>query len=164
MIKFTITYRPQLSKRGMNRVLRAAYGRIGQVWVDQMLPKHFTKKGAAEYNYAPRAGEQYARGSKAYKRSYTGNKERRRGHTDPLVWSGKTRDQAKSAASRPSNTKIRIHLPVGHLYKNPKSRTDPRDEILRVSEAERAKLTRLFDRELQRELNHERTLVRKRIR
>lgn len=164
MIKFTITYRPQLSKRGLDRAMRKAYERVGQIWVDDMLPKHFTHKGAAEYNYAPRAGEQYAKGSKAYKRSYTGNKERRKGHTDPLVWSGKTRDQAKSAASRPSNTKVRIRLPVDHLFKNPKSKTDPKSEIVRVSETERAKLTRIFDRELEREMNHERTVVRKRIR
>ncbi len=147
------------SVRAMNEVKRKAWLKVGRYWHEHFREKHFTHEGAAEYHYTPRSGEQSGLSTKQFFRSYTGRKQRYKGHTLPLVWSGDPGLRAMSriasitATATSTRSGCRIALPQANKanFKNPYSQIDMRDELTRVSPAEGAVLAGMVGDELKRE-------------
>lgn len=166
MFDISITYDGAVgphSKRVMDRALKTMYQLVGLTWVHDLLPKHFTHAGAREYAYALRRGEEPGISGKKLWRSYTRKKQRKYGHTLPLVWTGQTRIQSRAARIRASTQTVRITVPADRLRRNPKSRTNPPEEIVRVSPAEVELLTKLADRSLQQSLDADRSHRRRKL-
>lgn len=166
MFQFKVHYtgftpRPgETTQRQWNAVKRAAWTQTGIGWHEFLRPKHFTKEGAAEYGYAPRSGET-GRIKKNFWRSYTGRKQKKYGHTLPLVLSGELRDRSRtasiSATATATQSVCRVRLPGANKanFRNPKSpaNLDMRDELTRISAAEGEQLAVDLDRHMQREFD-----------
>jgi hypothetical protein len=105
-IKVNYVYRGRAAQAGVTsvagwkRLLAEAWKLEARYWQREMLPKHFTVAGAAEYGYQPRQGDPgyqghiptYRKGPKAgqvrFWATYIGRKIGKFGHRRPLVWSG----------------------------------------------------------------------------
>lgn len=130
-----------------------------RTWLDtgewfhrQYVPKRFTHEGARELGYKRRKGE-LQKGQPGYFRTYTGRKERRFGHTLPLVWSGESRALARIRDVRATSNGAKIVLNARKLnLRNPKSYIYMALEIRRVSPRETRETARQFDTTIDREL------------
>ena len=97
---------------------------------DRFVQKHFTKPGAEEYHaenvittapvYAARSGE--GQSGKDFWRSYSGRKQKSKGHQLAMVFSGATRDGAKRCRITATANGVEVTLPgLAHLnYYKPK--------------------------------------------
>jgi len=95
-----ITGGPKVIKKQMNRLVREAMEACAMHWHESFRPIHFTREGFSRYHYHKRS-EKYLR-----------RKIREKGHADPLVFSGKTREQAKKMYLRTSARRATGELPV----------------------------------------------------
>ena len=144
---------PWLMKRELPQILKRVWEEIGNHWHRQMRPKHFTHAGAREYGYTPRKGEKDAASSKGFRRSYSGRKLRKFGHTLPLVYTGESRDITARRDVRPTRHGVRIVMAANKLnYKNPYTAIDKRDEMTRVSPEDTRTLAAMFNRWLNQSL------------
>lgn len=76
------------------------------------MPRRFTPEHAKEAGYKPRQGERMTRQNKLYPRSYTGRKERKFGHRNPLEYSGESKRNAKASVVVVSDSKgVRVKYP-----------------------------------------------------
>jgi hypothetical protein len=120
---------PKLMARERNNVNREVMRDLGNYWHDNFRAKHFTREGAFEYGYALRS------------RGYMIRKAKVKGHQDPLVWSGLSRELSRIKDIRPTATsalsKVRVILHTPALNFIPKGgNINLRDEMTRVSERE----------------------------
>ena len=60
----------------MKSAIERAFVQAGELWVDKILPKHFTTRAASEYDYKPRTSR------------YQLKKLRKFGHQNPLMFTG----------------------------------------------------------------------------
>ena len=132
-----------LTQREWNTITREAWYTVGDKFHKTFVKKHFTKAGAREYGYTPRKGEEFGRKTKARRKSYIGKKKADYGHELPLVFTGHTRDAARRAnikayaMRKGSGVRVIMNLPT--LNFRPKGgKIDMRDEMLRISDRERA--------------------------
>lgn len=154
-----------LGKRELNNEKKGTWKKTGVYWHRKFREKHFTAAGAREYGYYARKGEKMAKGSKAYKRSYTGQKERQFGHTRPLEFSGASRQLTRIRDVRSTSKGVRVVLRAPTFnYRHPKSRINMRAEMTRVSLREADALIRDFDQGLERRLRNFRGTETKTIR
>lgn len=137
-----------LGVREFNNLLKRAWYVTGKYWHTHFRPKHFTKAGAAEYRYLPRKGEESGTTGKSFWRSYTGRKQREKGHTLPLVFSGELRAMSKTASIHATHKGVRVALTRARKanFRHPNSQINMAEELTRVSEAEERKLAEVFDR------------------
>lgn len=153
-----------LKRATFNRLLKAAWGHTGLHWHQNMLPGHFTAMGARKYDYTPRKGQRSGMSQKEFWRSYTGQKKRKMGHADPLVWSGRSRDEAMRPDIRPTSRGVRVVLHAPALnFRHPNSEIDMRDEVTRITPEEVVELTREFDRFIESELRAFRGTVTRKL-
>jgi hypothetical protein len=134
---------PKLAARQRNAVQKEAFAYALKFWHAKYRDKHFTNAGATEYGYTPRKGE---RGSgRRFKGSYTAYKLKKMGHTRPLEFSGRSRALAarENVTSTSKGGRARINAPALN-FRNRFSQINMRDEMTRVSDAERSALTREF--------------------
>lgn len=132
---------------------REALRTMAETWNARYRDLHFAGDARRRYGYLPRKGEDLPHGSKAFRRSYTGQKLRRFGHVLPLVFSGQSRTLARLARVTATSDRARVILPVPGLNRrNPISQIDMRDEATRITEEERSVLTRGLDKDLGRRL------------
>lgn len=144
MIQRTITERgatPRVMLREQNRIAREVSLDVGAFWHDNFLEKHFTQAGAVEYGYAPRDGDRQRPNEKGFRRSYQGRKLRFKGHTKPLVFSGRSRERLRWPRLRVTATRgiatLRILLDAPAFnFKQPTSNVDMRRDITAVSARE----------------------------
>lgn len=148
------------SPRGMRKVWNAgskiAFLDAAQFFDDELRDRRFTTAHAAAAGYTQRKGEGLPRGSKAWKRSYYGQKERRYKHNRPLEKSGKTRDKLRSGGRRTSTRdKARISYSQASVFnfRHPKSMVRMSDEFTRVLPEENEQMAHVYDSRLDRELN-----------
>jgi hypothetical protein len=139
-----------------NTIRREAWIVAGNYWHREFRPKHFTKAGAREYGYMPRAGESGNTRPK-FAQSYTGRKLKKMGHTRPLVWSGTSETLSKIRVVRATATKTKSKAEVvlrtpGLNRQHKDSQIPMRDEMTAVSQAEARKLIEVFDNEVGRQL------------
>jgi hypothetical protein len=140
-------------KKGVvNRAVKSALTAAAKEWHQKYYAGHFTKAGAQKYGYYKRKGELISPGSKAFRRSYTGKKLRKFGHTDPLKFTGETYHLGKVAKIKATSKQARVILPAGLNRKHPKSQIRMRDEATRVLPDESSHLKQIAEAEAQRYL------------
>jgi len=109
-----ITGHAAIPAKQIKPILFKALTAVGFRWRDKWLKVHFKNLATHRYGYTPRQGE---RGShRKHRGSYTWRKLRDKKHSKPLVWSGKSRDDALAttrirAFGTASNAKVTIALP-----------------------------------------------------
>lgn len=131
---------PGMMKRELNNILKACWQHIGTYWHQHFRAKHFTRAGASEYGYAPRS----------YR--YERYKRRKRGHTNPLEWSGvsKIRTMGLDVRATFRGCKVVLHAPVLN-FKRPNMRADMRKEMTVISDREKRELVNQFGYEFRRQ-------------
>lgn len=156
VLDFKIDGIAKLKKRQLNAVLREALKELGEYWIDEMLPKHFTKAGAREYGYTPRKGE--AGSGQGFKNSYTAKKLRDKKHTLPMVYTGETRQIALSQShavgkfrGNEGKSEITIVAP-GLNRRHPNSKIRMQDEVRKVSSREIPILERVLVKLIEKKL------------
>lgn len=144
---YQITYQPSavelLGEEGFSDALVGAMEVVGTTHHGQHLPVHFTEEGKGRYGLTPRSPR------------YERQKQKKYGHTKPLVASGEleqatlygTREIRASRAG--GEAEVRITLPQRALIRNPKSDVDVLAELLVVADQELADLDALAGEELQ---------------
>jgi len=143
-----------LSKREWNRLKKLAWEEVGKIRHAKLRPKHFTKAGAREYDYKPRSGE--AGSGHGFRQSYTDRKLKRWGHTDPLVWSGETRELSSRGNIAATGNGVRLTYPSLRKLNQfkPKSKSgieiDMIEEFQTVSQEEREIIAQLWIVQMER--------------
>lgn len=136
-------------RRQMNAAQKVVWAAGGREFAINNIPRRFTAEHAAEANYSPRAGQREPRGSKAFWKSYFGRKLRYKGTSDPFVWSGATRRNARIASVSATSKSAAVRLPSAR-----KLNFHPRyaAEFRRVTVRERLEFAKSYDRNLDQEL------------
>lgn len=144
---------------------KAAWDETARVWHRRYRDKRFTHEGAREYKFTRRSGMNL-RGAnrKRYKRTYSGRKESKFGHTLPNVWSGLSRRLAKQIVTRPKSKGVRIPLAMTARYPIPNSQINQLREYRAVSEREQTFLTKDHDRRINKRLKSFRQSTTKKAR
>lgn len=122
--------------------------------------KRFTPEHARRAGYTARKGERMSLAAAIRAGTYYGRKLTSKskgggpGRADPLVYSGTTKQRARTAtvAASRSGAKLRYNTPALN-FKNPKSRVNMREEFTRVLPEEQAAIARHYDDGLDRRLN-----------
>jgi len=125
--------------------LKESWNETGRSFAANNIPRRFTREHAKEANYSPRAGETMPRNSKMFLGSYTGRKIRKFGHSDPFVWSGETRRNARSARLTSTGKGVRVSLPDARkLNYNPRYAA----EFVRITAREGVEVGVVLDKAL----------------
>lgn len=138
---------PKRLPRGMPRVLKAAWADVGVMWHKDMRPRHFTHRGAKEYGYRRRIGQDFSRSSKEFRRSYSGRKFRKYGHTFPLVYTGEVKENTRLRDVRSTSKGVRVVLRgANKLNFKPSGWSKTlREEMLTVSDREVGRIHKELD-------------------
>ena len=169
MIEITFTHRGGIPfsrgmpKRRYNAIRKEALTAVGNFWHDKFRELHFTKEGARKYGYTPRSGE--GKSGKPFWQSYTGKKQKAKGHQRPLVWSGKTEELSRrrrfTITSKRDLAILRIKIPAPALnYKNPHSEIDMRKEMTTVTPDEMQAMQQCYVERLADLIRQETAVVR----
>lgn len=157
-VAFKVTYRAPLTtlmrKREWNaQIERPSWIAVGLRHKRANLPKHFTEAGASEYGYATRS------------RKYTRAKQRKHGHTLPLVYTGQLRAAVRVPEIRATSKGVKVVLRGSQKAnrRHPKSRADMVAELRQVSDTEARRLAREKDRAMIRGIRAARGTATKRI-
>ena len=144
---------PRGMAKELNAIKKKLWNETGVFFHRTMLPLRFTKAGGRKLKYAKRKGEGIPKGSPRYARSYTGRKERTQGHTDPLVYSGESKQLARIRDVRSTSKGAKVVLQARKLnFKHPKSRIRMNVEVRRVATDESETLAEYFDARLDERL------------
>lgn len=146
---------PRNFRKVQGECQKAAWLATAAYYHRNLRDKRFTPEHAIEAKYYQRKGEGLPKGSKSYRRSYTGRKERKFGHTRPLEFSGRTRDKVRIATLSSTRSGGRAAYPGANVFnfRHPKSRINMAIEFRRLTNSEGSELAGVFDRELDRQLN-----------
>ncbi len=148
-----------LSAAQMKELILESWTLVGEDWHRRLRPKHFTTAGAREYGYKPRKGEAGNADSKSFWRSYTGRKQKKYGHTRPLVWSGELEQLSRArrieARAFSTRSKVRVIMPQAQKanFRNPHSQINMREELTTVSDAEVVEIAELHNQSMNERLN-----------
>lgn len=94
--------------------------------------KHFLPEGKRLYGYTPRKGEGLS--GKAFYRSYSGRKLKKKGHLKPLVWSGESMALAKIRDVRATrNRATLVQHARGLNRRHPASQVRMNEEIRAIA-------------------------------
>lgn len=136
---------PGILAKEWRAIAKTAWRETGIVFHQSFLPKRFTHEGARLLGYTRRKGE-LLKGTKRYWRTYTGRKEKKFGHTLPLVYSGESRQLARIRDVRATSNGAKVVLNARKLnFKHPKSTIRMNEEIRRVAPVEAEKLSVFHD-------------------
>lgn len=129
-----------LEAKVWREIMATAWERVGVFWHRFILPKHFTREGASEYNYQARV------------KSYMVRKGRRHGHQDPLVFTGDTRAMATRirdvrATSKGANVMLKVPKYIW-MYKGAAPRKAI--ELQATSEGDARACAGILDKEIQK--------------
>lgn len=140
-IKTVMRGLPAMNKRRLNQVLKEVWKKVGAFWHAELLKKHFTEAGAAEYGYQPRTADHQRR------------KQRRFGHQAPLVFTGQMKRQAlreRRVSATSKGCKVKLRLPPYAYYHGMAA------ELTKASRKDRKLIMEFFKKELARELKEAR--------
>jgi len=144
-IKQTIERRGTgFSAKEWREILKRAWDWAGKYWHKFILPKHFTRAGASEYNYKPRKKETEIR------------KARKFHHRRPLVFSGDLERAAKRVRDiRASSKGANIILKNLPRYVFQYRGDDPRKarELTAASERDAKAVAAVMDKQIQRDID-----------
>jgi hypothetical protein len=139
-----------------NKASKASWAETGVRFHSDFRELRFRADHARRAGYLRRKGEGMAFGSKAWKRSYMGQKYRRFQHQRPLEFSGTTR---RAIASMPTITSTSAGVRVRYAgarafnFKHPKSQINMAAEFRRILPEEAKSLARTYENRLQKGLN-----------
>jgi hypothetical protein len=135
-----------LVDKSLSEVLTQSWYEPGRNWAANLRPKHFTKAGGKEYGYEPRAGES-GNERDSFWSSYTGQKQKRFGHTLPLVFSGDLANKSTINRVESSASGVRVILTGANKanFHNPNSHINMRDELTRISQGEAIQSTEILE-------------------
>lgn len=176
MIRIAITETgavPGVLKRELNRLLKEAWAAIGLYWHKNFRPKHFTRAGAREYGYDKRQGEdgavgenpgdfggmhgmwraQRRLGPRGFFSTYTGRKLQKWNHTNPLVWTGISKEQSEQRNIQATRNGVKVVMNTPRLnFRKGKLGMGKtmREEMTAVSAAEAEVLAQVYDTNLTR--------------
>lgn len=141
---------PRGMKRAFNEASKAAWKDTAWEFHGSYRDKRFTAEHAREAGYAFRKGELLPRGTKAFRRSYTGQKLRIHKHTRPLEFSGDTRRavRATSISSTNKGGKAAYRGASRFNFRHPKSKIRMNEEFTRITRQEAGELAAFYDRRL----------------
>lgn len=145
---------PQVTKREQNNVTREAYHTMGVHFHKENIPVRFTERAFYLLQYAPRS------------KKYEKKKIKQKGHRNPLVWSGESKQLAKQQNVKATATKKRAQVDItlasrGLNRKNKRSKILMANEVRRVSPREVPKLQSVLQDGMMdgyRKLEQERTI------
>jgi hypothetical protein len=130
--------------------MSGGFQEMGEHFHEVNLPRRFTYAGGKMLGYQPR------------KEGYTNTKKRRKGHVDPLVWSGTSRKLATEirdvrVKSTDKNTSVSVHFGRARAlnFKSKYSTIDMRDEVTRVADREEGPLVRVLQSAIEENLQKE---------
>ncbi len=145
--------------RGMQKQFNAASTKawfdVGVYFHQHLRDKRFTEEHARAVGYTRRKGEAIPRGTKAFRKSYTGKKFSAHGHTRPLEFTGETRRAMKTANvdAKTKGVKVKYAGARAFNFRHPKSQIRMTDEFRRLSTEEIQLLADVYDRQLDLYLN-----------
>jgi hypothetical protein len=130
---------PRKYAKELKRINLESAQELGQHFHKVNLPRRFTISGGRMLGYAIRS------------KRYQQNKKKRKGHNDPLVYSGNTkRDVLSHEDVRTSGTSKRwqanVILRARNLNRFGKGRIKPAQELREVAAKEEAPLVRVFEK------------------
>ena len=137
--------------RHMVKIMRAAtklgYESAGLWWHKECRPKHFTREAYQLYQYTPRQGEANTK-TRIFKKSYTGRKLIKFGHTNPMVYTGVSERLTRVRDIRATSKSVRIVMPAFALNFRPKGgRINMVNELReRVTAHEVSMMAKIIDR------------------
>jgi hypothetical protein len=145
---------PRGMKRAFNAASKSAWYDVAVRFHAEYRDKRFTEEHAREAGYGHRKGELMARGTKAFRQSYTGRKLRIKGHTRPLEFSGETRQLVRMASisSTAKGGKAAYAGASKFNFKHPKSKIRMSEEFRRVTAKEAEALGQYYDQRLDQHL------------
>jgi hypothetical protein len=143
MIKF-ITIKetgatPSMTARQHGTIMRDVLARVAANHHEKFMFRHFRSEAFSRYGYAPRKGEGLS--GKAFYQSYTGRKNKQKGHMKPLVWSGeqemlaKIRDVRSTRQGSIGRARLIQHA-RGLNRRNPNSEIRMNEEIRAIAPSE----------------------------
>jgi hypothetical protein len=141
---------PRGLKRHLGRIRKAVLTAMAEYWHRNLRRKHFSAAGAREYGYLKRKGEELPRGTKAFRRSYTGRKLAKYGHTRPLVYTGVSLALSgiKDIRSTSKRARVVLHCP-GLNRRHASSSIRMYDELTRLSASDQRVLTDMAQKQLE---------------
>lgn len=150
-----------MAKRKLNQFIKHGYVVALTLWHRKFRPKHFTREAFRRYPgvYKPRAGErgnpQRDKNGKllGFRSTYTGQKLRRWGHTNPLSFSGQSESLSRQRVIRATSKKGRAVIRAPALNRNnPDSEINMRREMEAVNNLEAIEMVEKHDRTVDRDL------------
>ncbi len=157
-IKTTVQRDPKIfDRKTWGEIQKKAWGVTMEYWHRFILKKHFTHSGAREYNYDERQGSRGGEDGRTFNQTYTGQKLKKWGHTNPLQLSGKMKQQAMTVMdSRPKGTggDLVLHVPPYIYYKPYASSPTMPKELTAISQRDIAKLVRILDASITKQAQH----------
>lgn len=153
-----------IRQRGtIGRGRKAAFGAASkESWYETALHFHanlrdrrFDPDHQEAAGFAKRKGEMLPRATKAFRRSYTGIKLRKYGHTRALEFTGDTRRKIRTASisSTANKGKAAYRGASKFSFRHPKSRIRMSDEFRRLLDSEITELANVFDAGLDKRLD-----------
>lgn len=141
---------PRGMKRAFNVASAAAWMDTAKEFHEHYRDKRFTTEHAREAGYAFRKGELIPRGTKAFQRSYTGQKLRIKKHTRPLEFSRETRNAVRFAnvSSNSKGGKAAYRGASKFNFRHPRSKIRMSEEFRRITRQEANELAEFYDRRL----------------
>lgn len=142
-------------KRAFNAASKIAWTAAATHFHRYFRERRFTESHARAAGYTKRKGEDLPRDSKAWRRSYTGIKQRSKGHSRPLEFSGDTRQKLftqyrVSATSKGGRVGYRGASKFS--FRNAKSQIKMNEEFRRLLPEEGEELGNIYDRELDEQM------------
>jgi len=154
-IKFTVREKgptPRHIVRAERGIRKRTWATLAEDWFRDFRPKHFTVRGAREYGYKKRKGEGLS--GKAFRRSYTGQKLKRKGHTYPLVWSGVSQRRSQMGRITATSKRARVSMSIPAFnFRHPASDINMREEMETISRREEIELEATANQRVQAELD-----------
>lgn len=130
MIKFqTIITYPGKTPKGMRKAFEKARElankAMGEVWFNEILPKHFERDAIVKYFYQPRTAK------------YTHRKKRKFGHENPLVYTGQAKAVLMSGytiKSSPRRVEVKLKSPRAFNLSTAAHMPNMKKEVSRIIE------------------------------
>ena len=124
---------PDVTRRRLENIKRAALYEMGRMWYNDDFPFHFQQEGWGRYHFAKRTPATMKRKAKKFH------------HQKPLVFTGGLRDALESNAviqATPSGVTIKMVGPNYVNYRGGKSKNGPDmvSEILQINDGENQEL------------------------
>lgn len=142
---------PELMKREMNTLMKGTLAAVADNHF-RFMPYHFQPLAFARYGYKPRKGMNLS--GPAFWWSYTGRKQKEKGHVLPLVWSGKSKELAlgtKTVVATRKEARLVQHA-RGLNRRNPNSGIRMHEEIRAIAPSEEREAVRVAEKEFKRRL------------